>query len=80
MSTPFKKETNSAICKICQNLVTKITDFKYDEKNFRYVDDKGKFWNGKTCPACHKEAMRLRMKAKRNPESTVVPVVVDEIE
>lgn len=69
----FKKEHNMATCKVCQQLVTKITDHKYDTKNFRYVDEHGKFWNGKTCPACHKLAMKARMQAKRHPEVVPVP-------
>lgn len=62
---PFKKERNVSLCKVCQKLVVKITDAKYDAKNFRYIDDAGKFWNGKTCPACHKTHMKLRMKTSR---------------
>lgn len=76
----FKKETNVSVCKVCQNLVMKITDFKYDEKNFRYVDQHGKFWNGKVCPPCHKKHMQKRMQEKRKPGSTVPKVKPDEVD
>lgn len=27
----------------------------------RYVDEKGQFWNGKVCPDCNNERIRLHM-------------------
>lgn len=77
-------ETNSNVkvttgkCKRCGHIGVKITDgFMNNGKNYRYLDENGRFWNGKVCPKCHQEEMKGRMgkknkkpKVNMNPEDT----------
>jgi hypothetical protein len=63
-------EQNIKCCKNCGVNKQHILDTKYDYKNKKYVDETGGQWNGKTCPSCHNNNMRIHMKSKR----TVVKV------
>jgi len=56
---------NTATCKKCGATGLKITQSKYNHKNAKYVDDNGHAWNGRVCPKCHREAMKERMRKRR---------------
>jgi hypothetical protein len=55
------------ICKICQEDKEKTPVIRNDVT--RFVDEKGRLFNGKVCPDCYKVYNRARMKATRNKQS-----------
>jgi ribonuclease HIII len=59
-------EADKRICKICKQLKNRILVGKFDDKNKKYNDETGKSWNGSTCPPCHKEQVRIKMKLTRS--------------
>jgi hypothetical protein len=53
------------VCKICKGKVSHIAKGMYPNgKDFRYVDDFGRQWNGGTCGSCHMIKCRERAQAK----------------
>lgn len=59
-------EVNKRICKVCKELKDRILVGKFDDKNKKYHDETGKSWNGSTCPGCHVEQVRIKMKLTRS--------------
>lgn len=50
-------------CKNCQTEKCKEPVVRNDTT--RFVDHKGKLWNGKVCPECYREYNRMRMRKSR---------------
>lgn len=48
------EERNIRICKVCTAEKVHIKQGKLgNTKDYRYTDENGKLWNGRTCPACN---------------------------
>lgn len=58
-------ESNLVHCKHCKKLKERIEDGKFNKTNKRFKDINGKLWNGKTCPDCHAEKIKMSMKKLR---------------
>lgn len=59
------QEISQIICKVCKQIKSRLQAGKFDEKNKKWVDEKGKLFNGKVCPDCHRDKMKEQVKAKR---------------
>jgi hypothetical protein len=65
MTQPLADRDNR-ICKVCRKIKVRIFSGKFDnQKDKRYTDETGKQWSGSTCPSCHAELTRKRMRKKR---------------
>jgi len=54
------------ICKVCKEEKKSFNSGKYPNgKDTRFVDENGKEWNGRTCPACHSTINAKRQMYKR---------------
>jgi hypothetical protein len=51
------------ICKNCKEDKAKDPIIRKDVT--RFVDESGRLWNGKVCPACYKQYNRERMRKAR---------------
>lgn len=54
-------EKDLSNCRKCGQIKTRILKGKFDDKNKKYVDEKDRLWNGRTCPDCHGDNVRERM-------------------
>jgi ribosomal protein L32 len=64
-----KKPDTLAVCKICGETKVRNCVGKFGNgRDKKYVDDKGKLWNGKVCGDCQAKKMNGHMKAKRNKD------------
>jgi len=62
-----KNEENVCTCAVCQEPKKRIQAGKYpDNRNKRWVDDKGDLWVGRKCPECVRSAMKARMQKLRS--------------
>ena len=53
-------------CKVCKVIHLAIMDGKYpDGVNKRWKDKEGRLFNGKTCPNCQADKMKLHQRVKR---------------
>lgn len=52
-------------CKICQQPVDRIEAGRYNDRDKRFTDLNGKAWNGKVCPDCHRDRVKVAIAAKR---------------
>jgi ribosomal protein S18 len=59
------QEVDSKECKVCTQVKQRIADKTYENGLRRYVDETGKMWNGRTCPTCHKEKVKNKVREKR---------------
>lgn len=60
----MSQEKNIKQCKICLEFKERINAGKYPSlKDSRYVDSKGKEWNGHTCSDCHRKKVAQRKRA-----------------
>lgn len=60
------EEINRSKCTGCQEIKTRIQDGKHpDNINKLWVDENGKRWNGRRCPACVVLNMKGRMQKLR---------------
>lgn len=58
-------ESNLTKCKVCGQLKQKVDAGKYEgKKDHKYTDENGKPWNGRACPACHKNRVRTDKRNK----------------
>lgn len=66
MSDEVKAERSLIKCKNCGQTKVRILSGKFpDGKNNRWVDENGKLFNGKCCPACATEKAKQKMKELR---------------
>lgn len=49
----------------CGNLKVRRQVGTFDGKNKRYIDEDGRLWNGRVCPVCHKNKVKVQVKEKR---------------
>jgi ribosomal protein L34E len=64
-----KKEANLSKCSSCQEIKHRIQNgFFPDNRNKRWVDDKGENWIGRKCPECVRSMMKVRMAKLRSKE------------
>ena len=59
-------EGANVICKICKEDKPKQPIIR--NCTTRFVDEKGKLWNGKSCPDCYRIYNKERMRLKRVSE------------
>ncbi len=53
-------------CKVCGELKLRVRSGKYpNNKNPRFADNKGRLWNGATCPDCHVKKQKNLQKGRR---------------
>ena len=50
----------------CGKLRVRKHSGSFDGKNKRFVDDAGRLWNGRKCPDCHKNKVKVQVKEKRS--------------
>jgi len=56
------EHSDKQICRACGELKDRKCIGEYDSgRNRKYVDENGKLWNGKKCPACQVVASRANM-------------------
>lgn len=58
-------------CKSCPE--DKVKNPIVRETTVRFVDDKGRLWNGKQCPDCYKAYNKERMRLSRLPKASLAP-------
>lgn len=64
-----KGELNLSKCSICGEIKPRICIGKYpDNKNKKYIDDKGSLYVGRKCPECVKSHMKNRMREFRSKD------------
>lgn len=57
-------------CKKCEKLKLRIRSGMYpDGRNYRYLDEQGKEWNGSYCGVCNVERSRENMRKKREKKA-----------
>lgn len=63
----LKKFVESSVvqCKICNETKIRFQKGKWNKVDKRWIDERGKAWNGKTCPDCHVLRMKLRKAEKK---------------
>lgn len=62
-----EKEKNLSTCSVCGEIKPRICIGKYpDNRNKKYVDDKGDLYVGRKCPECVRSAMKARMQKLRS--------------
>jgi type II secretory ATPase GspE/PulE/Tfp pilus assembly ATPase PilB-like protein len=59
-------EDTNMVCKSCKEDKSKEPIIRNDVT--RFVDERGRLWNGKQCPECYKAYNRERMRLKRRSE------------
>lgn len=58
-------ERNLSTCKICQQVKVRILQGRFPNNSaYKYLDDDGKQWMGRTCPECHREKMANNYRKK----------------
>jgi hypothetical protein len=50
---------------VCGKLKLRKHVGTFDGKNKRFVDESGRLWNGRKCPDCHKNKVKVDTKEKR---------------
>lgn len=56
-------------CKKCNIVKVRNPAGKFpNNRDTKFVDDKGLSWNGAVCPECGRKKMNAHMKAKRNKD------------
>lgn len=58
-------EKQTKACRACGELKTRILKGKYNKKDKKWAGEAGGFWNGHTCPECHRRICAERQKARR---------------
>lgn len=58
-------ENDLSTCRKCNLIKVRILSGTFDGRNKRFVDDKGRLWNGRCCPDCNNERIRLQMQKLR---------------
>ena len=61
----MSEEIDVSTCRGCEKLKVRKHDGSFDGKNKKFVDEEGKLWNGRICPACHKARVKTQLKQKR---------------
>ncbi len=64
-------EVNKKLCKLCNEVKTHILVGKFDERNKKYTDETGSYWNGRVCPTCNRGRVRENMRKKREASKQV---------
>lgn len=60
-------ESQRKICKVCQELKTRVLDDSYRWGKCKlWKDEEGKLWNGLTCPPCNVKRANGYMKKLRS--------------
>lgn len=68
-------EKNLVECKVCRKVKTRVAVGKFgDNKTNIYTDENSVRWNGRVCPQCHKENMKLKTKELRELKKQVSDV------
>ena len=63
---PKKEKTVSKIeCNTCGKLVKRYFVGNFDFRNKKYQDKHGRLFNGRCCPDCQAEKMKLHMRVRR---------------
>lgn len=65
------------LCKTCNEVKTCILVGKFDQRNKKYTDESGSYWNGKVCPQCNKVRVRENMRKKRETDKLVIAQLGD---
>lgn len=52
-------EKNIRQCKVCGNMKDHILEKKFASNEKKFIDSTGKQWNGKTCPDCHRNRVKI---------------------
>jgi hypothetical protein len=61
------EEINKSKCSSCQEIKDRIQNGKYpDNRNKKWVDERGLLWVGRKCPDCVKSGMKTRMQKLRS--------------
>lgn len=63
-------EKNMKVCKVCMILKLRIVAGKFNERSYKYIDNRGKLWNGRVCPDCHKNVCKNNMRDLREREAS----------
>lgn len=59
-------EINKRVCKKCKLEKDRIHSGRYPNgKDVKYIGDGGLEWSGNTCPTCHKENVKEKLRTKR---------------
>jgi hypothetical protein len=62
-----KLEQNMSKCSVCQEIKLRVQVGKYpDNRNKKWVDDKGDLWVGRKCSDCVRKQMKVRMQKLRS--------------
>jgi hypothetical protein len=61
----FTKEPEMRQCKVCNQLKVRVQDGQFNLKDKRWMDERGRLWNGRTCPGCNLERAKKTMKQTR---------------
>lgn len=59
------EESDISKCVGCGRLEVRRHSGSFDGRNKRFVDSNGKLWNGRKCPACHKNKVKTQTKERR---------------
>ena len=62
----MEQDSDISKCKACGKLEVRRHVGSFDTKNKKFVDANGKLWNGRKCPACHKNKVKTAVKEKRH--------------
>lgn len=68
-------ETSVIVCKKCNQEKTRYLVGKFDSYNKKWADapEKGRLFNGKTCPSCHSAKVKENMRVLRSVAKNVFP-------
>jgi hypothetical protein len=58
-------ERNLRACKVCGIQKLRIENDKFNHKDKRWIDEKGKIWMGNICPPCNVIRANANMKKLR---------------
>ena len=60
------EERQSKVCNLCGELKVRVLKGKFNKKDKRWKGFNGDgYWNGHTCPDCHRKKCAERQRAKR---------------
>lgn len=58
-------EKQTKLCKVCGELKIRVLKGKFNKKDKRWAGISGGYWNGHTCPECHRKKCAERQRIKR---------------
>lgn len=61
------------VCKICSRELKRFNQGKYPNgRDYKYINEDGRQWNGRSCPDCHSASVAAKSKSIRDRKKLYV--------